>query len=191
MAEYKVHVTLQVMAMQEAVEDLGEALDKGDTAQAGRLIAEAGQARDQLLSALQLLPEAREALASVSSGLARLTASLPVAGSGGADVPRETLARLRADSEALSARIGDARITPASMAAGASRSLRGPDAITPASLDGVGRVVSLLRPLAIRLDPELQASLDRSLAEAGKGNRSAFPILAADLERLGRQLETD
>ena len=77
------------------------------------------------------------------------------------------------------------------MAAGASRSLRGPDAITPASLDGVGRVVSLLRSLAIRLDPELQASLDRSLAEAGKGNRSAFPILAADLERLGRQLETD
>ena len=191
MAEYKVHVTLQAMALTEAVEDLDEALDRGDTAQAGRLIAEAGRARDQLLPALRLLPEARETLTSVTDSLARLSALLPEAGSANADVSRETLARLRSDSESLTARIGEARITPAAMAEGATQLLRGSDAITPDALDGVGRVVSLLRPLATRLDPALQSSLDRSLAASEKGDRNALATLATDLDRLGRQLEAD
>ena len=190
MAEYKVHVTLQAMALREAVEDLDEALDRGDTAEAKRLIAGASLARDQLLPALRLLPGARESLSSVTEGLARL-ASVPEAGSDGADVSRETLARLRSDSESLSARIGEARITPAAMAEGASRLLRDPAPVTPAALDGVGRVVSLLRPLATRLDPKLQSSLDRALAASEQGDGSALATLATDLDRLGRQLETD
>ena len=191
MAEYKVHITLQAMALTEAVEDLDEALDRGDTAQARRLIAEAGRARAQLLPALRLLPGTRESLTSVTGGLARLSSLLPEAGSDGSDVSRETLARLRSDSESLTARIGEARITPAAMAEGAAQLLRGPDAITPDSLDGVGHVVSLLRPLATRLDPELRSSLDRSLAASEKGDRNALAILATDLDRLGRQLEAD
>ncbi|MDT8333809.1 iron uptake transporter permease EfeU [Roseomonas gilardii] len=189
MAEYKVHVTLQAMALTEAVEDLDEALDRGDTARAERLIAEAGRARDQLLPALRLLPDTRETLTSVTDSLTRLSALLPEAGSDGSDVSRETLARLRSDSESLTARIGEARITPAAMAEGATQLLRGSDAITPDALDGVGRVVSLLRPLATRLDPALQSSLDRSLAASEKGDRNALATLATDLDRLGRQLE--
>ncbi|UPG73234.1 FTR1 family protein [Roseomonas gilardii subsp. gilardii] len=191
MAEYKVHVTLQAMTLKEAVEDLDDALEKGDAAQAMRLLAEAGQARDQILPALQLLPGAGTDLASVTDGLARLSALIPDAGSGHGAVPRETLARLRSDSEGLADRISEARITPAAMAEGASRLLQEKEPATPAMLDGVGRVVSLLRPLGTRLDPELQSRLDRSLKAAGEGDRSAFPVLAADLDRLGRQLEAN
>lgn len=191
MAEYKVHVTLQAMALTEAVEDLDDALEQGDTAQAMRLLAEASQARDQLLPALQLLPGAGTDLASVTDGLARLSVLIPDAGSDHDTVSRETLARLRSGSEGLAGRIGEARITPAAMAEGASRLLQGKEPTTPAMLDGVGRVVSLLRPLGTRLDPDLQSRLDRSLKAAGEGDRSAFPVLAGDLDRLGRQLEAN
>ncbi|HEY4254101.1 MAG TPA: iron uptake transporter permease EfeU [Roseomonas sp.] len=185
MAEYKVYMTLQAMALQEAAEDLGAALAAGDSARAATRAEEAAAAIGRLRPALALLPDAAAAMQPGEHGLSRIAAQL---GEGGtAVVPADAAAVLGTGAEALAGRIAAARIAPDAMAAAAAGLLRG-EPLGSAAIEGVARIVTLLRPLAGRADPALAGRLDTLLAAIRQGDAGARAALAEDLDRLRQQL---
>ncbi len=183
MAEYRVYVTLQAMALREAAEDLADALAARDLPRVRNLVAEAQAAAGRLRPALLQLPDAAGAIQPVDDALSRIAAQ---AGTNTAmDAAAATLA---AGAETLAARVTTLRATPAAMAEAAAQTLRGPMPPEDAALEGVARIVTLLRPLAAHADPALAGRLDNQLAATRRGDAAARDALAADLDNLAPRL---
>ena len=213
-AEYKVYVTLQARALVGAADRLAEAARAGDLAAARAAQETARAAFDRLSPVARVLfadlaaaLDGRAALRPLReadpgfTGFRRLDGALREGG----QVELATLAeQLRDDARALRDHLAAPQpIAPERMLSGAMLALDGlradrvggaPADLVPAhlsaGLDGVGKVVALLRPLTRRTDPVLAERLDGRLAALRGALAAGDAAAGPDLDALATDLAT-
>lgn len=190
LAEYQVYLSLQARDLVRETSALDEAIRAGDLAKARSLYTQARAPYLHMAPVATRLSDLANAIDPVAAYLEKREADPGFTGfhriehglfaSGSLDGLAPVSARLKADAEALRARLRGLKLSPGDLGGGAARTLRAlADTTTAggvdlyartdladfeASLAGVAKIVSLLRPVATDAAPDAFASVEKSLA---------------------------
>ncbi len=192
LSEYKVYLILQGSAMVSAAQGLANAIHAGDLNQARALYAEARVPYERVAPTAWRFADLADAIDPVAEYLAKREADPAFTGyhrieyalyGGGdaADLPA-VADRLVSDLAALKERLGGLKLLPADLADGAARLAEqlaegriaqgenryaGTDlSDIDANLQGITKLVGLLRPIAEPVAPTAMAAVDAKLAAA-------------------------
>lgn len=211
LAEYRVYTVLESGSLVANTQALVQAIQAGDLAQARTLYAPAHQAYEHIAPAAQLFAdldtrinaraayfEKREADPAFA-GFQRLAYALFEQNSlqGQAAIATQLLA----DVQTLQTRLRDLQLPPERLAGSALRRVQslgsmghGPRDLAdlPSQLEGINKIVQVLRPLLQKAQPDLPAALDAAMAalptQAGAAQQPDPQALTTSLQALAQQI---
>lgn len=191
LSEYKVYLIIQSGALKDAADALAVAIKAGDLQGARKHFAEAREAYKTIEAVAGRYADLHNAIDPTADYLEKREADPAFTGfhriefglwhQASTEGLEPVASKLADDVAALKSRLGSLKLTPEELAAGAarlaehvaSRIPRGEDryaktdlADLEASLAGLGKIASLLRPLVSAASPDVAAALDTRLAAA-------------------------
>ncbi|PKU26358.1 cupredoxin domain-containing protein [Telmatospirillum siberiense] len=206
--EYKVFISLEADDLIDALRDLADAAKTGDLTAARSAYAQARSHYLRIATTAGLFDDLDKTITEdlLQAGKTLFPQHVPQGLPPAAD-------RLAADAAALQTRLRDLSVPPGKMVAGAAAQVRaigdGKDGLNAqeppdlrARLDGVRKIVALLRPLSERTDPALSGRIDATVTAlqealirphggtpaANDALRRQIGELADDLTKLGSAL---